>query len=135
MMKEDLRRETYRTAVGGDRGADRRVACRGGGREPARVAVGAGEAGGAVDHAARCGGRVRRVVRRARYERRPAHQRGLRNYESRLRNGFRPRTVQTLEGELEIEIPQIREAAEPFVSKPFSVQHEVLCSEPLRAMV
>ena len=27
---------------------------------------------------------------RARYERRPAYQRGLRNYESGLRNGFRP---------------------------------------------
>ena len=61
---------------------------------------------------------------RARYERRPAHQRGLRNYESGLRNGFRPRRVQTLEGELEVEIPQVREAAEPFVSKLFCVQHE-----------
>jgi transposase-like protein len=47
---------------------------------------------------------------RARYERRPDYQRGL-------RNGFRPRKVQTLEGELQVEIPQIREAAEPFVSK------------------
>jgi putative transposase len=27
---------------------------------------------------------------RARYERRPDHQRGLRNYDSGLRNGFRP---------------------------------------------
>ncbi len=35
---------------------------------------------------------------RARYERRPAYQRGLRNYDSGLRNGFRPRKVQTLEG-------------------------------------
>jgi putative transposase len=39
---------------------------------------------------------------RARYERRPDHQRGLRNYGSGLRNGFRPRTVQTAEGELEV---------------------------------
>ena len=61
---------------------------------------------------------------RARYERRPAHQRGLRNYDSGLRNGFRARTVQTLEGELEVEIPQVREAAEPFVFKLFCVQHE-----------
>jgi Family of unknown function (DUF6119) len=37
--KEDLRRETHGTAVGGDRGADRPVARRRGGREPARVAV------------------------------------------------------------------------------------------------
>ena len=72
---------------------------------------------------------------RARYERRPAHQRGLRNYDSGLRNGFRPRKVQTLEGELEVEIPQIREAAEPFVSKLFSCSTKVLRSEPLRAMV
>ena len=35
---------------------------------------------------------------RARYERRPQYQRGLRNYESGLRNGFRPRAVQTAEG-------------------------------------
>jgi putative transposase len=39
---------------------------------------------------------------RARYERRPDYQRGL-------RNGFRPRRVQTGEGELSVEIPQVRE--------------------------
>jgi hypothetical protein len=61
---------------------------------------------------------------RARYERRPDYQRGLRNYDSGLRNGFRPRRVQTLEGELKVEIPQVREAAEPFVSKLFPCQHE-----------
>ena len=72
---------------------------------------------------------------RARYERRPDYQRGLRNYESGLRNGFRPRRVQTLEGELEVEIPQIREAAEPFVSKLFPCSTKVLRTEPLRAMV
>jgi putative transposase len=72
---------------------------------------------------------------RARYERRPDHQRGLRNYGSGLRNGFRPRRVQTLEGELEVEIPQIREAAEPFVSKLFPCSTKVLRTEPLRAMV
>jgi putative transposase len=72
---------------------------------------------------------------RARYERRPAHQRGLRNYDSGLRNGFRPRRVQTLEGELQVEIPQIREAAEPFVSKLFPCSTKVLRTEPLRAMV
>jgi putative transposase len=72
---------------------------------------------------------------RARYERRPDHQRGLRNYDSGLRNGFRPRRVQTLEGELEVEIPQVREAAEPFVSKLFPCSTKVLRTEPLRAMV
>jgi hypothetical protein len=49
---------------------------------------------------------------RARYDRRPEHPRGLENYGEGLRNGFRPRTVQTAEGELEVEIPQVREAAE-----------------------
>jgi putative transposase len=72
---------------------------------------------------------------RARYERRPDYQRGLRNYDSGLRNGFRPRKVQTLEGELEVEIPQVREAAEPFVSKLFPCSTKVLRTAPLRAMV
>src|SRR5438445_11900764 len=54
---------------------------------------------------------------RARYERRPERQRGLRNYESGLRNGFRPRQLQTAEGELRLEIPQVRVAALPFVSE------------------
>ena len=72
---------------------------------------------------------------RSRYERRPAHQRGLGNYDSGLRNGFRPRKVQTLEGELHVEIPQIREAAEPFVSKLFPCSTKLLRTEPLRAMV
>jgi putative transposase len=65
---------------------------------------------------------------RARYERRPDYQRGL-------RNGFRSRKLQTLEGELRVEIPQIREAAEPFVSKLFPCSTKVLRTEPLRAMV
>ena len=65
---------------------------------------------------------------RARYERRPDYQRGL-------RNGFRPRRVQTAEGELRVEIPQVREAAEPFVSKLFPRGTKLLRTEPLRAMV
>jgi putative transposase len=43
--------------------------------------------------------------------------------------------VQTLEGELEVEIPQVRETAEPFVSKLFPCSTKVLRTEPLRAMV
>jgi transposase-like protein len=39
---------------------------------------------------------------RARYERRPGYQRGLCNFGSGLRNGYRPRRVQTAEGELEV---------------------------------
>jgi putative transposase len=72
---------------------------------------------------------------RARYERRPEYQRGLRNYESGMRNGFRPRTVQTAEGELEIEIPQVREAAETFASKLFPRTPKLLRTEPLKALV
>src|ERR671924_447535 len=72
---------------------------------------------------------------RARYERRPDHQRGLRNYGSGLRNGFRPRKLQTLEGELQVEIPQVREAAEPFVSRLFPRATKVLRTDPLRALV
>jgi putative transposase len=72
---------------------------------------------------------------RARYERRPDYQRGLRNYESGLRNGFRARTVQTAEGELEIEIPQVREAAETFASKLFPRGTKLVRTEPLKALV
>jgi putative transposase len=72
---------------------------------------------------------------RARYERRPGYQRGLRNYESGMRNGFRPRRVQTAEGELEIEIPQVREAAETFASKLFPRTPKLLRTEPLKALV
>ena len=72
---------------------------------------------------------------RSRYERRPEHQRGLRNYESGLRNGFRPRRVQTAEGELEIDIPQVREAAETFASKLFPRTPKLLRTEPLKALV
>jgi transposase-like protein len=72
---------------------------------------------------------------RSGYERRPEYRRGLRNYESGLRNGFRPRTVQTAEGELEIEIPQVREAAETFASKLFLRTPKLLRTEPLKALV
>src|SRR5688572_21347628 len=65
---------------------------------------------------------------RARYQRRPDYQRGL-------RNGFRPRKVQTAEGEVGIELPQVREAAEPFVSKLFPRGTKLLRTEPLRALV
>jgi putative transposase len=127
-MKEVLRRETHGTAVGGDRGADRPVACRGGRREPRE----------SLSELARLGARliIQRAVEdefdawlgRARYERRPDYQRGL-------RNGFRPRRLQTAEGELSVEIPQVREAAEPFVSRLFPRGTKLLRTEPLRAMV
>jgi putative transposase len=65
---------------------------------------------------------------RARYERRPDRP----EYQRGLRNGFRPRRVQTLEGELSVDLPQVREAAEPFVSKLFPCSTKVLRTEPLR---
>src|SRR5437763_4092800 len=74
---------------------------------------------------------------RARYERRPERQRGLRNYDSGLRNGFRPRHVQTAEGELRIEVPQARGAVMPFVSKLFPEWHckRLLRPDPLQALI
>jgi putative transposase len=77
------------------------------------------------------------VAGRSRYERRPEYQRGLRNFDSGLRNGFRPRRVQTAEGELQVQIPQVREAAEPFVSRlfPRGYTRRLLRTEPLKAMV
>ncbi len=67
---------------------------------------------------------------RARYERRPEATAGK-------RNGFRPRHVQTAEGELRIEIPQVREAARSFVSKLFPKWHckRLLRTDPLKALV
>jgi hypothetical protein len=45
--------------------------------------------------------------------------------------------VQTGEGELRIEIPQVREAAMPFVSKLFPKWHckRLLRTDPLKALV
>ena len=65
---------------------------------------------------------------RARYERRPEAPLGL-------RNGFRPKRVQTAEGEFQVEIPQVRAAAEPFVSRLFPRATKLLRTEPLKAMV
>jgi putative transposase len=72
---------------------------------------------------------------RARYERRPDAERGLQHYGDGLRNGFRPRTLQTAEGELEIEIPQVRQAAETFASKLFPRTPKLLRTEPSKALV
>ncbi|MFL5864013.1 MAG: IS256 family transposase [Solirubrobacteraceae bacterium] len=72
---------------------------------------------------------------RARYERRPADQRQEPDEDSGLRNGFRPRRVQTAEGELAIEIPQVRQAAETFASKLFPRTPKLLRTEPLKALV
>jgi transposase-like protein len=65
---------------------------------------------------------------RARYERKPEAPPGK-------RNGFRPRSVQAAEGPIDVEVPQVREAAEPFVSKLFPRGKRFLRTEPLKAMV
>jgi putative transposase len=72
---------------------------------------------------------------RARYERRAGEQREEPGEESGLRNGFRSRRVQTGEGELEIEIPQVRQAAETFASKLFPRTPKLVRTEPLKALV
>jgi transposase-like protein len=72
---------------------------------------------------------------RARYERRPRDRTEEAVEESGLRNGFRARKLQTAEGELEIEIPQVRQAAETFASKLFPRTPKLLRTEPLKALV
>jgi putative transposase len=64
---------------------------------------------------------------RARHERTP-EARGS-------RNGNRPRQVQTAEGELEIQVPQIRGAAEKFVSSVIPNGRTALRTRPLEALI
>jgi hypothetical protein len=66
---------------------------------------------------------------RSRYERRPGCERGLRNYGEGLSQRVSARRVQTAEGELEIEISQVREAAETFASKLFPRTPKLLHTE------
>jgi putative transposase len=61
---------------------------------------------------------------RARYERRPGYQRGLRHYGDGLRNGFRSRRVQTAEGELEMEDPAGQGGRRAVCLQAVSVQHQ-----------
>jgi putative transposase len=72
---------------------------------------------------------------RARYERRPGYQRGLRNYQGGLRNGFRARRVQTAEGELRVEIRRSGRRPSRSSRSCLACSTKVLRSEPLRAMV
>jgi len=72
---------------------------------------------------------------RARYERRRDEDTDVGGGESGLRNGFRPRRLQTAEGELQVEIPQVRQAAETFASKLFPRTPKLLRTEPLKALV
>jgi len=65
---------------------------------------------------------------RARYERRAEAAPGY-------RNGYRPRRLKTAEGELTVEVPQVRDACAPFTSRLFRRRKRFLASEPLRALV
>jgi transposase-like protein len=64
---------------------------------------------------------------RARYER-TAQARGS-------RNGVRPRRVQTAEGELEIQMPQLRNTVEQFVSRVIPDTRTVIRTRPLEALI
>jgi putative transposase len=70
---------------------------------------------------------VSEFLGRARYEQTP-EARGS-------RNGVRPRRVQTAEGELEVQVPQLRNTAEQFVSKVIPHVRQVMRTRPLEALV
>ncbi|MGH2991568.1 MAG: IS256 family transposase [Solirubrobacterales bacterium] len=101
--------------------------------------IASGEPEGPLSELARLGAQliIQRAVEeefdafigRARYERRPEAPPGK-------RNGWRPRRVQAAEGEIEVEVPQLRETAEPFTSRLFPRgSKRLLTTEPLKAMV
>jgi hypothetical protein len=99
----------------------------------------AGDAQGALSELAHLGAKL--IIQRAVEEEFDAFL-GRERYERRAdalpgkRNGWRPRRLQTAEGELKVEIPQLREAAEPFTSKLFPRESKrLLTTEPLKALV
>jgi putative transposase len=65
---------------------------------------------------------------RARYERRVEAAPGK-------RNGYRPRRLKTAEGEVVVELPQVRDASSPFTSRLFRRRRRFLATEPLKALV
>jgi len=66
-------------------------------------------------------------LRRARYERAPQALGS--------RNGVRPRRVQTAEGELEVQMPQLRDTAERFVSRVLPDVRTTIRTRPLEALI
>lgn len=70
---------------------------------------------------------VSEFLGRARYER-TAAARGS-------RNGVRPRRVQTAEGEVAIQVPQLRNTAEQFVSRLIPDSRKVIRTRPLEALI
>ena len=51
------------------------------------------------------------------------------------RNGTRPKPIQTAEGELTVDMPQIRDAAERFISRVFPDSRTVIRTRPLEALI
>jgi transposase-like protein len=66
-------------------------------------------------------------LRRARYERTPDA--------AGSRNGVRPRRVQTAEGELTVQVPQVRDAATRFVTRTIPDTRAAVRTRPLEALV
>src|SRR5215472_4242539 len=51
------------------------------------------------------------------------------------RNGTRPKSVQTAEGEIKIDMPQVRGATERFISRVFPDSRTVIRTRPLEALI
>jgi putative transposase len=64
---------------------------------------------------------------RARYERTPAA--------AGSRNDTRPRPIQTAEGEITVDMPQVRGTAERFISRVFPDSRTVVRTRPLEALI
>src|ERR1700730_204502 len=64
---------------------------------------------------------------RARYQRTPEA--------AGSRNGTRPKPIQTAEGEISVDMPQIRGAAERFISRVFPDSRTVIRTRPLEALI
>jgi putative transposase len=102
-------------------------------------AMAQGDAQGALSELAHLGAKL--IIQRAVEEEFDAFL-GRERYERRAdalpgkRNGWRPRRLKTAEGELRLELPQLREAAEPFTSKLFPRETKrLITTEPLKALV
>ena len=70
---------------------------------------------------------VSEFLARARYERTPSAQ--------GWRNGVRPRRLQTGEGELLVQMPQLRGTIEPFVCRTIPGTRTVIRTRPLEALI
>jgi len=51
------------------------------------------------------------------------------------RNGTRPKPIQTAEGEIRVDMPQVRGAAEQFISRVFPDSRTVIRTRPLEALI